>query len=164
MFSTICRNLQLLAALALFTLGARTAPAVLRATDLIPKFPRVGNHKTINRSVWDKWFSVRHRYPMAKANEMIVQSSKTGTTGSVMPLGFAMIFRISSAPRAGTTAIVQGRILQAYNEAGGVHGKLGFPTADADAELYQHGFGQVFEGGRIVYSATYHKFEVFYNE
>ncbi len=128
--------------------------------------PDVGNgHKAIYQSTWDSWS--RHRLVLGKAqmDEAYVKATAPGlnTYGTAIRFDNGIIFRNNSAPRKGETSAVLGAIMQKYDEVGGAHGRLGFPTGDSYIhDVKRHTKAQNFERGQIYWSQLAQGYVVHY--
>jgi hypothetical protein len=117
-------------------------------------FPQFNDRRFKHFDTFSKWQSNRRLLGNPVGVETSVFTSRT--QGSWMRFEHGYIVRYTS----GRTFIVRGGIGQAWIDAGGVYGKLGFPKGN-EFEFNQQGHdAQVFERGLIFWNPTIGRFVV----
>jgi hypothetical protein len=118
-----------------------TAPNFTRPHFPQPNFPQFNDRRFKHFDTFSKWQSNRRLLGNPVGIETSVFTSRT--QGSWMRFEHGYIVRYAS----GRTFIVRGGIGQAWIDAGGVYGKLGFPKGNEfefnsqghDAQVFEHG-------------------------
>ena len=119
-----------------------------------PNFPQFGKLGFKHFETYSKWQSNRRLLGNPIGFETSVFSSRT--QGSWMRFQHGYIVRYAS----GRTFLVRGGIGQAWIDAGGVYGKLGFPKGNEFEFNSQGHDAQVFERGLIHWNAQFGRFVV----
>jgi len=145
-----------LAAVSVPQMFAPRIPVAQFPQPLLPqtRLPQFGGFRFKHFETFSKWQSNRRLLGNPVGHETSIFSSRT--QGSWMRFEHGYIVRYSS----GRTFIVRGGIGQAWLDAGGAYGRLGFPKGNEFEFNSQGHDAQVFERGLIFWNPTIGRFVV----
>jgi uncharacterized protein with LGFP repeats len=166
--SFVCKSLLLLLAGLAASESLAASPATVGGLSVLHKAQRkaliIGNYRCQYVTTWDKWYSRRQTLGVPKTDELNDVATGTGTKGTAMRFNNGMITRMTTGVRAGTTAMMFGGIWNKYEQSGGLHGRVGFPTGNSYVWMTStNAYAQNFEKGQIYFDDASRTYIVKYN-